>query len=72
MNRLILSERDRTQRNETNWFVACGITGMIGAFFWTESYGAVIAFGGIAGLIGERILALTHCLNTLIENLKPM
>ena len=40
---------------------------MVGAFFWTESMGAMVAYGGVAALFGEAMLAITRRLDTLIN-----
>lgn len=60
------SEKTRQQRNEQNWFVLCGLTGLLGVYFWTDSIGATIAFGGLAALIGEGISAITRRLDSLL------
>lgn len=67
----MFSEKVRRSRNEQNWFVICGLTGMVGIFFWTENIWAMIAFGGLAALIGEGISTITRRLDQLIENGKP-
>lgn len=64
----MLPANERQQRSEQNWFLFCGFTGIVGMYVWTESIGAIFAFAGLAGLIGEGLLALNRRLDSLIAN----
>lgn len=64
----MLSANERRQRHEGYWFLFCGFTGMVGIYVWTESTGAIFAYAGLAGLIGEGLLALNRRLDCLIAN----
>lgn len=66
----MLLEKKRIQKEEKAWLIAGGLLGMMGTYFWTDSIGAMVAFGGLASIIVEGISAITRRLDNLPANTK--
>ena len=60
----------RIQKEEKGWLIAAGLFGIMGTYFWTDSIGAMAAFGGLASIIVEGIWAITRRLDNLLANTK--